>query len=387
MGVGASEQATRARFAVNVLFFVNGAFISNILPRLPALKADLGLSNSQLGVAVGAASLGALLAGPLARSANARFASARVGVATGVVYGAALVLVGLAGSWPALAAAFVALGVLDLLMDVAMNAHGLRVQVRYQRSIFNVFHAWWSIGATVGGAVGAGAAALDVPITLHLLVVGVLLAVATAASGAWLLPGPDHVVEDGPDDDDAGGRPDRMRLLRALAPFAALSVAAAFVEDVPGSFGAVYLRDWLGASAGVAGLGYVGFVAGMTLARLRADRLVDRFGARAVLRTGNAFAAVGLGVALLLDNPVAAIAGFTVVGIGASSTVPSLFVLAGRRTRRASDGITLVSWATRVGFLASPAIAGLVADAVGLPFGVALCVVSAAVIALAASRG
>ena len=374
----------RARFAVNVLFFVNGALIANVFPRLPAIKAQLDLSNGQLGAAVGAASFGALLAGPLAGAASARFGSGRLAVATGVVYGLALPLLGVAGGWPALAAAFVLLGVLDVLMDVAMNAHGLRVQERYQRSIFNAFHAWWSIGATAGGLVGAGAAALGVPIPVHLLVVGVLLAAAVALSGRWLLPEPQPVPS--PQQGDAARPLGRIGLLGALAPLAALSVAAAFVEDVPGSFGGVYLRDWLGTSAGVAGLAWVGFVGGMTAGRLLADRVVDTYGAKPVVRAGNAFAAVGLGVALLLDQPAAAIVGFTAVGVGASATIPSLFVLAGRRTERPADGIALVSWATRVGFLASPVVVGLLADAVGLPYGVALCAVAAAVIALAVPR-
>lgn len=385
-----TERPARARLAVSIFFFVNGALISNVLPRLPAIKADLGLSNAQLGVAVGTASFGALLAGPLSSAATAKVGSGRLAVATGIVYGTMLALVGVAGSWVALAAAFLALGVLDVFMDVAMNAHGLRVQSRYGRSIFNVFHAWWSIGATVGGAIGAAAAALDVPVVPHLLGAGLLLGAATLLAGRWLLPGPEHV----PDAAEAPGadravpsrRLRRLRRLWPLAPLAALCVAAAFVEDVPGSFGAVYMRDWLHTSAGVAGLAWVGFVAGMTVGRLCADRLVDRYGARAVMRAGNAFAATALGVALLVGHPVAAVVGFTAVGVGACTTVPSLFVLAGNRAGRPSDGIALVSWATRIGFLASPAIVGAVSDAFGLPFGVALCVLAAATIAVAASR-
>ena len=384
------RRARRARVAVDLLFFVNGALISNVLPRLPAIKSDLGLSNGQLGLAVATASFGALLAGPFASTAAARFGSARLAVVAGAVFGPVLVLVGLAGSWAALAAAFGLFGMLDVLMDVAMNAHGLRVQGLYGRSIFNIFHAWWSIGATVGGAVGAAAAALGVPVAVHLLGAGLALAVASLAAAPWLLPGPDHPhpqpreAQEAPGAAPAGGSRRLGLLLRVFAPFVVLSMTAAFVEDVPGSFGAVYLRDGLGATPGVSGLAWVGFVGGMTLGRLRADLLVDRYGAKAVLRAGNALAAVAMGVALLLGHPAAAIVGFTLVGVGACSTVPSLFVLAGRRGARPSDGIALVSWATRFGFMASPAVAGLVADAAGLPLAVALCPLAAAAIAVGA---
>jgi MFS family permease len=377
-------QAARARFAVNILFFVNGALISNVFPRLPAIKAALGLSNAELGAAVGAASFGALLAGPLAGAAAARFGSGRLAVTTGAFYGLALPLLGVAGGWPALAAAFMLLGVLDVLMDVAMNAHGLQVQGHYPRSIFNAFHAWWSLGATAGGLVGTGAAALGVPIPVHLLVVGALVAVAVVIAGRWLLHEPQPAASGA--EGVAAAPVSRLRLLGALAPLAALSVAAAFVEDVPGSFGGIYMRDWLGTSAGVAGLAWVGFVGGMTAGRLLADRVVDTYGTKAVVRAGNACAATGLAIALLLNQPAAAVAGFTAVGLGASATIPTLFVFAGRRTDRPADGIALVSWATRAGFLASPVIVGSIADAAGLPFGVALCAVAAALIAVAVPR-
>ncbi len=379
--VGESE-LRRVRLGVTVLFVVNGALISNVLPRLPSIKADLQLSNAQLGVAVGAGALGALLAGPLASAASARLGSGRVGVATGVVSALALPLLGLAGSWAALAGAFLLMGMLDIFMDVAMNAHGLHVQDRYGRSIFNVFHAWWSIGATVGGALGALAAALAVPVSVHLLAAGVVLAAATLLVARWL-----HLPPGREEPNAARGAapaPTRVpTVLKVLAPFAALGVAAAVVEDVPGSFGAVYLRDGLGTTAGVAGLAYVGFMAGLTTGRLLADRAVDGYGARRVMQAGNALAAVALGIALSVGNPVIAIVGFTLVGLGACSTIPSLFVLAGRRAGRPSDGIALVSWATRAGFLASPAVVGAVSDAAGLPVGVSLCALAAAAIAVA----
>ena len=44
--------AWRARIGVSALFLVNGAFVATILPRLPAIKAGLGLSNAELGTAL-----------------------------------------------------------------------------------------------------------------------------------------------------------------------------------------------------------------------------------------------------------------------------------------------------------------------------------------------
>ena len=44
----------RARVAVGILFFTNGAIFANLLPRYPSIKAELGLANVEFGAAVAA---------------------------------------------------------------------------------------------------------------------------------------------------------------------------------------------------------------------------------------------------------------------------------------------------------------------------------------------
>lgn len=376
----------RARLAVSVLFAVNGALFANVVPRLPAVKAELGLSNSAFGAALAFGPVGALLAGTVAGVLVARIGSGRLAALCGGVFGLLLALVGVAPAWVALAGALLVLGALDSVMDVAMNAHGLRVQQPYGRSILNGFHAWWSIGATTGGLMGAGAAALEIDVPLHLGVVGVLLGAASVAAGRFCLPGLDPGAGETPHDDT---RPmpthTGWRVVRVLAPLGAFGVLAAIVEDVPSSWGAVYLRDSLGAAAGVAGLGYVAFTTAMTVGRLVNDRLVDRFGLVTVARAGAALAAAGLTAALLANSVSAAIAGFAAVGLGTSSSYPALFAAAGRRPGvRPADGIAFASWLGRSGFLIAPPLVGVVADAVSLPAGIAVAAAAATLLVLTA---
>lgn len=126
------------------LFFVNGAVFANAVPRYPELKAGLGLSNAVFGSVVAAFPSGAL---------------------------------------------FVA-GSLDAIADVAANAQGLRKERRYGRSILNSLHGVWSIGAVVGGLMGAAAAGPAVPVPWHLTSAAVLCGCAVAATPRFLLDGP-----------------------------------------------------------------------------------------------------------------------------------------------------------------------------------------------------
>lgn len=384
--VGAGPR--RARTAVSILFCVNGALIASLLARLPTVKANLDLSNAALGAGLASAPAGALLASVVAGRAVARFGSGRLAVAASVGYGVALPLVGLAPVWAAFAATVFVFGICDAFADVGQNAHGLRVQRVYGRSLINGFHAWWSIGGVLGAGSSALAAALDVALAAHLGMAGAVLALAALAAGRWTLAGGD------PDADHAGPPPvaqqsSARRRARppivALAGLGALTLLAAIVEDVPGSWGAVYLRDGLGATAGTAALAFAAFTAGMTAARLAADRVVDRLGHVAVVRAGAALAAVSLAVALLTGTWWAGLAGFFLVGVGAAASFPALFHAAGHRPGvRPADGIALISWSGRAGFLIAPPLVGVFADAVGLTWAVGLGAVAAAGVAAGA---
>lgn len=353
---------------MSALFFINGALIASVLPRLPAIKANLELSNAALGFGIAFGPAGALLASTVAGILVVRFGSGRLAFAASAVYGIALSLVGLAPVWAAFAGAMFLYGVCDGFADVAQNAHGLRVQRAYGRSVINGFHAWWSIGGVAGGATSAAAAALAIPLAVHLGVIGVILASAALVAGRWTLPGADPGRNDV--STTAAGR--RLPIL-AVGGVAGLTLLAAVVEDVPGSWGAVYLRDEVGTSAGLAALAFAVFTAGMTGGRLIADRAVDQWGHVNVVRTGGLIAALGLSAALLIGSPVAGLIGFGLVGIGASPAFPALFHAAGHRPGvRPADGVALVSLAARAGFLIAPPAVGLVADATSLTWAVAL---------------
>jgi fucose permease len=116
----------------------------------------------------------------------------------------------------------------------------------------------------------------------------------------------------------------------------------------------------------------------MTLGRVAGDRVVDRVGAVRVARAGAALAAVALAAALLLAHPVAAIAGWALAGLGVATLFPLAFAAAGAVPGvRAGDGIAVVGFLARLGFLVTPPIIGSIADASSVGTGLLLVPVAA----------
>ncbi|WP_217139849.1 MFS transporter [Streptomyces sp. AC627_RSS907] len=365
----------RARAAVAALFFTNGALFANLLPRYPQIKEDLGIGNAAYGLAVAAFPAGAIAAGLAAGILVRRFGSARVAVGGTLLTGVGILAAGLADSVVVFAGALFLAGAMDAFTDVAQNAHGLRVQRRYGRSIINSFHAIWSIGAVTGGSMAAGAIALGVSRGQHLLFSAVLFAVVSCVALRFCLPGPDTepVVEP----DAAGGapRPSRpaaagLRIGRVLAALVLIATAGTLVEDAGSSWATLYLSDSLHASVALAASGYVALVGAQFVGRLIGDRLVDRFGQRAVARSGALVAATGMALALAVPTVPGTILGFAAAGFGVATLVPAAMHEADELPGlKPGSGLTIVSWLMRLGFLVSPPVVGLVADAASLRVG------------------
>jgi MFS family permease len=179
--------------------------------------------------------------------------------------------------------------------------------------------------------------------------------------------------------------PRRSRLAVTLVLMALLAVCSLLGEGAAEGWSAVYLRDNLGTSAGLAALAYAGFSVAMAFGRLAGDRLALRFGAAALMRCCGLVAAAGLSLALLRPSPVGAIAGFSIFGVGLSSTFPLLLSAAGNADpARPSHGIARVAGFGYAGMLGGPVLIGGLASAFGLRQALAVPVLLALVVAAGA---
>jgi MFS family permease len=347
---------------VAALFFANGALFANLVPRFPELKADLHLSNAAFGTAMAGYGVGALIAGLFAGLLVSRFGSVVVAPVSTLGIAANLVLIGVAPSYATLAAALVAAGALDSIADIAVNAHGLRVERRYQRSILNSLHGLWSVGAVAGGAMGAAAAGLDVPLPTHLAIAAALFAALAIGVSRLLLPGRDD-AELTP----TTGRLPRLGLARTVLALGVIAAMAQVMEEATATWGAVYLREELGAAAAVSGLGFIALQSTQTVGRLLGDRVVERFGDRAVARAGAALAGAAMAAALAVPAVATTILAFGLVGLGIGTLIPAgLRAADGLPGLPRGVGLSLVGTVIRVAVLVSPALIGVTADATSL---------------------
>ena len=377
-GTRRSPDLLRARAGVCLVFLANGLGFANLVPRFPEIVVGLGLSKSDFGQAVAAASVGALVAGLAASWLISRLTSAKVASLGMLVVALALLGAGLARSWLVLAVCLLVVGGTDSIVDVAQNAHGLRVQRRWGASIVTSFHASWSLGAVLGAAMGQAMAGAGVGLGTHMvLTAAVLLVLSTGPLLAgWFLPGhdrddrdPDRIKEldDAPEVRSAtSSRRSRPVTILVLIVVGLLCAASMFPEDVAMNWSSLLLSEQ-GAGAGHVGLGLVALQGTMIVGRLVGDRIIDAVGQRAVIAWGGALVTLGMSIALLASSVPGTLLGMAISGAGCAVAVPVTYSAADDVEGLPPGlGLTIVSWLARLAGLLAPPVVGRLADVHGL---------------------
>lgn len=348
----------RARYALAAVFCVHGTVTGSLATRIPWIQDHAGVSAGQLGLALAFPAIGSTLLMPLSGAISHRFGARRALTGLLVLWTLSLSLPAFAPSLPTLCAALFVYGATAGMSDVAMNTLGVETENRLGRSIMSGLHGMWSAGALIGSAAGTLAAHLGGDARLHHCIAAVVLAVLGLVACRNVLDVHSSAGEAAP---PRFTLPPKSALLIGTVGFCAV-----FAEGGSLDWSAVFLRDTLGTSPGAAAGSTTAFALTMALARFAGDRVVDRFGAVRTVRAGGVLATAGGVLVVLAPDPLAAMAGFALIGLGVAVVVPLAFAAAGRSGPRPSQAIAGVATITYTSGLVAPSAIGGIAGATSL---------------------
>ena len=355
---------TAATFLINGTVFGGwAALVPRAITRLDADEGSFGLM--LLGMGIGSilamAFSGRLIArfgaGPMIRISFAIFLLSYIAVATSSTWGlfvAALLLFGASGG----------------LMDVTMNAYAADVEVHMNWRVMASFHGMWSIGGLIGAAAVGAMLAVVGDLTQALILCVLLVALFLTCQ---------HNLTSFRHEEGRQARP-KFTINRIAVTLGVLTAICFAAEGAVRDWGSLFLTREVGASIEHAGWGFAAFSATMALGRFSGDWLRLRFGEQSVITISSAIAVLGYLIAILLDHYLLVVAGFALVGLGLSNTVPILISAAGR-SATAGSSIAFVVSLGYAGLLASPPILGFIAGQSSL--GTMFLVVAASCAAMA----
>lgn len=364
----------RLTIAVSALFFANGAVYGNWLPRLPEIKDRLDVSNSGLAVALLGGGIGGIVGSLAVGRVMSRLGSRRLVLSSLLLLPACMAMIAFVGEPWMLLVVLALIGVTDVLADVAMNAQGVIVQERLQRSIMNRLHGLWSLGFASGTLVGSVCAGLKIDLRVQVIVVATVLIVLSRVMGR-------HLEAIDPRHDKAGDETPSRRHLGIVAVALAVAGAGAIaLEGAPNEWASLLMRDEFGIGSW-AGFGTVAFGSGMLLGRFSGDYVQERIGFDKMFRFATVLIVVGLAAAVVTNIVVVGLLGLFVSGVGQSVIFPRLYLVAARIPGlSAGAGLGALMVGLRIGGMATTLSMGAISDATNLR--VALAVVGVVALAM-----
>jgi MFS family permease len=349
-----------AAIAVTALFTVNGLLLGGYGGALPSLRVKLDLSFSEIAVLLfcgGAAGILSMqIGGRLADAIGAR----KVSLGAMPVIVLAALAFGFAQSFAVAVLGAVLIGLGNGAMDVAMNALGVQVEAARHRPIMSFFHAFFSVGNLVGAGsvlimasvLGLTGGSIVTPLMIMLAIAGVVtLAVLIKITPEAAVV--EHTV-DGV----------RIRIPRMAWLLGVMALAFGLSEGTAVDWSSLHVTTVANVDSTTGSLGLVAVSGMMVAIRLVGDRLVARFGRRAVVRFGGACAAAGYLMVSLVSGLPLLIVGWGLVGFGVGMIAPQVYAVAGH----IGGGRVLAVVVTfgYAAFLMGPAVIGFFVQQLGL---------------------
>jgi MFS family permease len=365
-----AKAVARWRNAIIAAFALGGVTVASWGPRMPTIRAELGISTGTIGVLVACSTVGSIFGLMAARSALHRLGGRGAVRSALLVTAAALALMGAGVSSRSIglvAAGFTLVGFGVGTLDVSINVEGAAAERAAGRTLLPLMHAGWSAGAAIGAAIGALCAATGIHPGTQFLLLAILVVIVGLVTSRDI---PAEAPEESEPQEAVSRKVKLRRWLsgwsdRRLLLIGLVLLGVEFGEGAANNWLSLAVKQNHGQSAAIAALFMTLFAVSEASTRTVAGPLVDRFGRVRMLRYTTALGVAG--VALFVLAHVIWLVGIGVVlwAIGVSMCFP----LGMSAAAEGDDPATQVSVAASIGYQASligPPVIGFLAESAGL---------------------
>lgn len=368
-----SKSLRRLRLATAAFFFISGFGYSSWASRIPFIQQQLHLNEAQLGAVLFAMPIGLMLTMPFTSYLLGRVNSRKIVLLGALSFNLVLSLPGFAThTWQIVLILF-CFGSTRNMFNLSINAQSVGVQKLYSHSIITTFHGIWSMAGFAGAAFGYLMVKFNIGTAYHLTSVSaVLLFLVIYFYKDTLNQEPLAQQTKKP----VFSLPDKHLMKFAIICFGCMSC-----ENTMYDWTAIYFEKAVHATKSGATAAFVIYMVCMTIGRFTGDKLVTRFGIKALLRWSGWLIFGGLSLAVVLPYAIPAAAGFAMVGFGVSCIVPLVFSMAGKsKTMSSGQALASISTIGYLGFLMVPPLVGFVAQAANLRWSFGIIALLGAVI-------
>ncbi len=350
-------------------FAVYAFGLGQIYPRLPDVKAAMGIEEGALGLALIGAALGTMIAltfgAPVVERLGHRRTVLWLTPALSLFFAIAIFASGPLGLFLLLIPAGLTIGALEIVINVEAD----RTEAAMGRRIMNRSHAFWSFGFFGAGLFGALMIRLGLSPQMHMMLV-----VPLVTGLVWLLLS-DYQPAAKRGTDTNEDSPKFARPSLAILVLVGVSISAMLLEGASIDWSAIYMVEVFATAPFMGGVAVAAGALSQAIVRYFADRFVDRYNPVRVARAMQAMMALGVIIIFFATGPVMALLGFGFLGAGTSVLFPLTMSAAAQRVdRSAAINVAALAQFSFIAFLLGPPLLGFVAEHFGLrwTFGIGL---------------
>jgi len=323
---------------IQALFFVYAFLIMSWIPRFPEVKANLDLSVGEFGTLISTGAFGAVVSLFITGHLVHKYGIKRVILTNIWIMGAAYFFIVRADSPGIFLICNVAIGWSTSAYHISINAQGFNAMERVKDLTVARLHGMWALG-TLMTAMFTGLIVDYISLTWH---VGGLAVIATLLLTIIALRLTPVLVK--ANDSEEEHLPIRTLITSFRVDWLVSGgfLCAVFLEFTTGDWSAIFAKERLGVSSGLAALPYVVFMIAIIIGRLNAGTLAKRFHVHHMVRFlavlgGSGFLTfLAITVQIPAEHKYIALAticiAFAFAGIGSSVITPSFFAAANRRS-------------------------------------------------------
>jgi MFS family permease len=342
-------------FPITIGFTILSFGFGHWIGRIPETKRLLNLSDSDIGLCFFGMALGAFVGAQMASSICEKWKPSLVISLSCWLLSLGILLIPFANHQWTLTGILFFMGAANSWLNVSINAAASQMEIKLKTPILATCHGMYSLGGFLGIISSGVFATAQVPLTIHLPVIGIFMAIYVAFAYRYF----------------AVLQPLQKREARKkfnlpepwLIKLMVIGLIVMVCEGAVTDWSTLYLRDEMKVSVMLSTLGYAGFSISMASGRFLGDYIRKYCQPIILVRYGILIGAVGLLVAANLPFTLGIISGFSLTGVGFSLIIPLLFVLSAiKNPDNPTKGISGITTSGVIGFLMGPAIIGMIGE-------------------------
>ena len=323
---------------IQALFLVYAFLLMSWIPRFPEIKANLGLNIGEFGTLISTAAIGGVVSLFLTGHLVHKYGVKRVILTNIWIMGAAYFFIVRTESLGIFLICNIAIGWSSSAYHISINAQGFSAMARVKDLTIARLHGMWSLG-TLLTAIFSGFILNYITISWH---VGGLAVIATLVLTAIVQRLTPVLIKANQNDEEHLPLKTLFTSFRIDWLVSGGFLTAVFIEFSTGDWSAIFAKERIGVSPGLAALPYVVFMIAIIAGRLNSGKLAKRFQVQSMIRFLALFGGGGFLVFLAItvqipaDHKNIALAttciAFAFAGIGSSVITPSFFAAANQRS-------------------------------------------------------